>query len=179
MELEQEVKIIGYDLSKIETYLKNNGGIYLGREKQINTLINSSIHPIDESIGYFRIRKTEFLDQGLENISLTFKERIVNKNLRKSIEHTIEIENEETVKNILKLLGYDIFESTVKYRVSYRYKNARFDFDTHENSVLPYPYLEIEVKNEKDLKDILEELQIDEKYVSRLSIKQLIEKLKN
>ena len=179
MGLEQEVKIIGADLENIETYLKNNGGIYLGEEDQVNILINSKSHPIKSSTGYFRIRETHFVERNEDEIELTFKERIKDNNLRKSVEHTVVINELEPMIETLRLLGYDSFDSTKKNRRSYTYKGARFDFDTHEKSVLPYPYLEIEVEDKNKLDELLKELNIKDEFVSTLSIKELIEKIKD
>lgn len=179
MDLEQEVKIIGADLEKIETYIKNNGGIYLGEENQVNILINSKSHPIKSDLGYFRIRITNFVERNEDKIELTFKERVKDDVLRKSKEHTVVIDKLSPMIETLRLLGYDNFEETKKNRKSYTFRGARFDFDTHEKSVLPYPYLEIEVKDKNKLDALLKELDIKDEYVSTLSIKELIEKVKD
>ena len=91
----------------------------------------------------------------------------------------MEIDKLSPMIETLRLLGYDSFEETKKNRRSYTFRGARFDFDTHEKSVLPYPYLEIEVKDKNKLDAILKELDIKDEYVSTLSIKELIEKVKD
>ena len=179
MELEQEVKIIGADLEKIETYIKNNGGIYLGEENQVNILINSKSNPIKSDLGYFRIRITHFVERNEDEVELTFKERVKDDDLRKSKEHTVVIDKLSPMIETLRLLGYDSFEETKKNRRSYTFRGARFDFDTQKKTVLPYPYLEIEVKDKNKLDAILKELDIKDEYVSTLSIKDLIEKVKD
>lgn len=45
--------------------------------------------------------------------------------------------------------------------------------------MLPYPYLEIEVEDKNKLDALLKELDIKDEYVSTLSIKELIEKVKD
>ena len=152
---------------------------YKGSESVSYTHLDVYKRQIKSDLGYFRIRITHFVEKNKDEVELTFKERIKDDVLRKSKEHTVVIDKLSPMIETLRLLGYDSFEETKKNRRSYTFRGARFDFDTHEKTVLPYPYLEIEVKDKNKLDALLKELDIKDEYVSTLSIKELIEKVKD
>ncbi|RVU54818.1 class IV adenylate cyclase [Anaerosphaera multitolerans] len=179
MEREIEVKLLGLDVKEVEGKLIDLGAKLVAREYQENITIDSSINPIsDNTQGYLRIRHTKDLIDGEEYLYLTFKEQITNREVRENIEHTTEISNKEETLNIFRLLGYNIYDTGYKNRVSYIYKNARFDIDFWDENTYPYPFIEIEVENKEELYKLLKELEISENTVSTLSIAQLKKSLK-
>ena len=55
--------------------------------------------------------------------------------------------------------------------------HARLDFDCWDEDFYPYPYLEIEVKNEGHLNEIMKKLGINKDQISTESISELRSKL--
>lgn len=179
MERELEVKLLGLDVKEFEIKLVNLGAELIAREYQKNITINSTLHPIDnKNKGYLRIRHTKDLIKDEEYYYFTFKEQITNKGIRENLEHTIEFNSEKDLLNILNCLGYDIYDTGYKNRVSYIYKSVRFDIDTWDENTYPYPYIEIEVSNKKELEEIIKELDVDSKAISTMSIAELKNSLK-
>lgn len=179
MERELEVKLLGLDVKEFEEKLIDLGAELIAREYQKNITINSTLHPIDnKNKGYLRIRHTKDLINDEECYYFTFKEQITNKGIRENLEHTIEFNSEEELLNILNCLGYDIYDVGYKSRVSYIYKKARFDIDTWDEKTYPFPYIEIEVENRDALEKIINELNIDSKAISTMSIAELKKSLK-
>src|SRR5699024_3366585 len=147
------------------------GAKYLLKEKQINTIIDTTERDIEKNLGsYLRIRETENLDTGEIKTIFTMKENISKEGIRENIEANTFISNKKTLIYILNRLGYEVVEEGYKERISYVYEDIRFDIDTWDEETYPYPYMEIEVKNEEDLKGAIELLKIDEKQVTTKSI---------
>ena len=178
MERELEVKLLGIDVKKFEDKLISLGAKLIAREYQKNTTINSTFHPIDNNRGYLRIRNTKNLLNDEDKFYFTFKEQITNKGIRENLEHTITFDDEIELLNILKCLDYDIYDIGYKNRVSYLYKNVRFDIDSWDENTYPYPYIEVEVDDKYKLDEILKELEVDSKAISTMSIAELKNSLK-
>ena len=179
MERELEVKLLGLDVKKFENLLIERKAELIAREYQKNITINSSTHPIDnKNMGYLRIRHTKDLLHSKEKFYFTFKEQITNKGIRENLEHTIEFDSEEELLNILRCMGYDIYDTGYKNRTSYLYENARFDIDVWDENTYPYPYIEVEVESREALEKILSELKVDNKAISTMSIADLKKSLK-
>ncbi|MDY6065111.1 MAG: class IV adenylate cyclase [Finegoldia sp.] len=174
MEKELEVKVLSKNLDKIKKDIISKGAKILAHEYQDNILIDSSANPIKD-LDYMRIRILEDSYQNISRKELTYKKRVADKLVRSYDEYTVIFDDLENMKAILQLLGFDIFEATKKERESFAYKNARFDFDSWDKEFFPFPYLEIEVKNEDDLDSIIEDLKLDRNEISRKSIKELKE----
>ncbi|MCI5972826.1 MAG: adenylate cyclase, partial [Anaerococcus sp.] len=64
-----------------------------------------------------------------------------------------------------------------KERISYRYKNQRFDIDIWDKETYPEPYMEIEFSNQSKIDEIIDDLGIDRKNVTNKSITELREDL--
>lgn len=80
---------------------------------------------------------------------------------------------------ILKDLGFNNITVGFKHRKSYRFMKARIDIDTWDKETYPEAYIEIEVKNQDDLKTIVDILGINSDSISTLSIVELKTKLDN
>lgn len=180
MEKELEVKVLGVDVEDIEGRIIELGGILLANEEQVNTLIDSRKEPIKYYLdGYLRIRETQNLLTGEKKTEFTLKKNIRNKELRENEEFSIVLEAKETMLDILKNLGFDNITVGFKHRKSYGLLNARIDIDTWDKETYPEAYIEIEVKNEEELRNIVDILGIDSKNISTLSIVELKAKLDN
>ena len=179
MEKELEVKVLGIDIKKIEKKIIELKGDLIADEVQVNTLIDSKARPIKESLdGYLRIRETEDQLSGKSKVVLTLKKNIENESLRENIELNSEIEDKETVLEILKNLGFDNIKVGYKERKSYRLNRARIDLDRWDKETYPFPYVEIEVESHENLNEIVDLLEIPRKNISNKSIIELQKELK-
>lgn len=180
MEKELEVKILGVDLDLMEKKIIELKGELIAHELQVNTLIDSKENPIKNRVeAYLRIRETKDLLKGKDNVVLTLKKNVKNKDLRENIELNSEIEDKSVVLEILENLGFDKIEVGHKKRRSYLLNGARIDLDEWDKETYPNPYMEIEVKDENNLKEIIELLGISQENISKKSILELKKELKN
>lgn len=171
---ELEVKVLNIDIESIEKKILSLGGKSIAKELQVNTLIDSTTNPIKSYLdGYLRIRETKDLLNNTESTTFTLKKKIINKDIRESIELNTGIENKDVMLNILSDLGFDKIEIGHKKRTSYLFEGARIDLDIWDNKTYPYPYMEIEVESKEDLDRVLDILEIDRKNISLKSIAEL------
>ncbi|MDO5717894.1 MAG: class IV adenylate cyclase [Tissierellia bacterium] len=175
MEREKEVKVLGIDIEKLEEKLINLGAVKISEENQKNILIESDSTASIPEGSYLRIREIPSADE--EKSVITFKKNIENDNLRENLEFTSEILDTENMLKILKEIGYGNYSIGYKYRISYIYENCRFDLDRWDEETYPYPYAEIELRDEVDLDKILQKLEIDKSCISKKSIKELQDEL--
>ncbi|MGM0396214.1 MAG: class IV adenylate cyclase [Bacillota bacterium] len=175
---ELEVKILNVDIELMQKKIMEKGGILTNREKQINTLIDSSLRPIKSYMdAYLRIRENHELMKDEKTTTFTLKKNVVNKNLRENEEYNVMVDDGETLLHIMKNLGFDNVTVGYKDRTSYSFMGGRIDIDIWDKETYPYPYMEIEVSEESQLQAILDELDIPWEKVSRLSIVELQKKL--
>lgn len=179
MERELEVKVLGLDLDILEKKIVELGGKLIGDEEQINTLIDSSKRPIKSYIdAYLRIRETKNLLNDTSNTQFTLKKNIELEGIRDNIEISTEIQDRDTMVEILRELGFDDIEVGYKTRRSYELNDARLDLDTWDENIYPFPYMEIEVKSRKHLNEIVSLLNIPQDNISTKSIVELRDELK-
>lgn len=81
------------------------------------------------------------------------------------------------MNRILEHIGMELQYSGEKERISYRYKNQRFDLDIWDKETYPEPYMEIEFSNQSKIDEIIDDLGIDRKNVTNKSITELREDL--
>ncbi|HLS53906.1 MAG TPA: class IV adenylate cyclase [Tissierellaceae bacterium] len=178
MEKELEVKVLGLDLEKIEKRIIKLGGKLIAEEKQVNTLIDSKDRPIKSfTDAYLRIRETKDLLNKEERVTLTLKKNISLAGVRENHEFNTEVEDKEVMLAILKELGFDKIEVGYKDRRSYQLMEARIDLDKWDEKTYPYPYLEIEVEDLKQLNEICSILKIPRENISTKSIVELRKEL--
>ncbi len=179
MERELEFKLLGLDFKKYRKLVEDKGGVLIAHEFQKNTVINSEkLNLIDDNC-YLRIREVEDILNKTDKKELTFKKKVKNELVRENLEYTIEFDNKENLINILENLKLDKFITGTKERYSYRYKNLRLDFDIWDKDTYPYPYIEVEALNEKDMYEFLKDFEIDKKHISLKSITELQNDLKS
>ncbi len=176
---ELEVKVLNIDLDEMEEKIKSLGGTLIDKELQVNTLIDSKGKYLENSLdSYLRIRKTKSLLKKNIKYTLTMKENIEREGIRENIESNVDISNKEAMVNILKNLGYIVYQEGHKERTSYLLNGARLDLDKWDKATYPYPYMEIEVKHEDELEGIVKMLSISKENVSIKSILELRKELK-
>ena len=179
MNRELEFKLLDLDLDYYKSLILSKGAKLIAHEIQTNTIIDSSLFPLIEKNSYLRIREVKDLLNNVEKKELTFKKKIDNNLVRENLEYTIEFDNLDNLLKILENLKLNKFITGKKERYSYKYKDVRLDFDTWDKNTYPYPYIEIEGKNEEVIFDLLEEIGIDKKHISLKSIAELQDDLKS
>lgn len=178
MAKEIEVKVLNIDLEEMEKKLLELKAHLISQEYQKNLIFDSRDSFIEMDLNsYLRIREVKNFLTDETNIKLTLKQNISTEGLRQNIETTTEIDDKESMIYILEKLGYDIKEEGTKFRKSYLYENIRFDLDKWDEKTYPYPYMEIEVENQKDLEKAISLLNIDRSNISTKSIIELKKEL--
>lgn len=171
---ELEVKVLRVDLEKMEEKLKSLGAKLIAKEKQINTIIDSQDNYIEKNLNsYLRIRETHSILNNEKKIRLTMKENIYRESIRENIETNIDISDKKKMLDILEKLGYQVKSVGYKDRSSYALDGIRFDLDTWDEKTYPEPYMEIEVKKEEELEEIIQLLGINRENISKKSILEL------
>lgn len=175
---ELEVKILNMDLNDLELKIQGLGATLTSKEVQVNTLIDSKDNFIQNKLdSYMRIRETKSLLTDKVNFTLTMKKNIERDGIRENIEINTDIADKQSMLEILKSLGYEVFKEGYKERTSYTLGNIRFDLDTWDKETYPYPYMEIEVNVEHELEDMIKLLNIPKENVSTKSIVELAAEL--
>lgn len=177
MEKELEVKILGLDVKLLEDKIIKLGATFIDEEYQENIIFSNPEKPL-EGGSYLRIRKSESKKNPSKNyIETTLKKRINKESIRVNEEYTTRVENPEMLTEIYKAMGFTQISIGFKKRIKYTYSDITFDIDTWDEKTYPYPYMEIEVKREEDLKEVLSKLNIPMENVSTESIQTLKEKI--
>ena len=175
---ELEVKILNMDLNDLELKIQGLGATLTSKEVQVNTLIDSKDNFIQNKLdSYMRIRETKSLLTDKVNFTLTMKKNIERDGIRENIEINTDVADKQSMLEILKSLGYEVFKEGYKERTSYTLGNIRFDLDTWDKETYPYPYMEIEVNVEHELEDMIKLLNIPKENVSTKSIVELAAEL--
>lgn len=175
MHREIEVKVLNIDVDEIQKVLLEKGAEKISTELQTNYTYT----PKDGEFknGYLRIRERVINGQK-EPTEITFKENApTNKEVRVNNEYTSEISSATNMGKILEELGLVEQYKGKKERISYIYKDQRFDIDIWDEKTYPDPYMEIEFSNIDKLDEILSDLDIDKKDVTTDSITELRSKL--
>lgn len=171
---ELEVKVLNIDLDEMEQKLKSLGAILTSKEEQLNRLIDSKDNFIQKNLdSYIRIRETKSLLNKDIKITLTLKKNISREGIRENIEINTDIMDIDSMLEILGHLGYNVIQEGFKKRTSYTLGNVRFDLDIWDKNTYPYPYMEIEVNDEEELKEMIKLLEIPIENISTKSIVEL------
>lgn len=176
---ELEVKVLNMDLNELELKLQGLGAKLISQEVQVNTLIDSKDNFIQNELdSYMRIRETRFTLKDKVKLTLTMKKNINREGIRENIEINTDISDKESMLKILDNLGYKVVSEGYKERTSYELGDARFDLDTWDKDTYPYPYMEIEVKHEDELEEMIKLLDIPKENISLKSILELRKQIK-
>ena len=146
MKKEIEIKILNIDPSKLKRMIKNLGGRQILRSTLMRELYFES--PADNrAYSSFRLRS-----EG-NKIFLTLKVKKEDKRFEIRDEYEVEVNNFDTMKNILELAGFKCFRRRGKKRESYRLGNTRIEIDTYPGM---NPYAEIESAKKRDKEKYME-----------------------
>ncbi|EEI83447.1 class IV adenylate cyclase [Anaerococcus tetradius] len=176
MQREIEVKVLDIDIDKMKEKLESLGGKLINHEFQTNyTFIPKGEGEFSD--GYLRIRETIYTNGENKDIELTFKEVKTVDDVRINNEYTTHIDSVTMMIKILEHMGIELEYQGKKERISYTYKNQRFDIDIWDKETYPKPYMEIEFTNQSMIDEIIDDLDIDRASVTNKSITELREEL--
>ncbi|MGD1847149.1 MAG: class IV adenylate cyclase [Salibacteraceae bacterium] len=150
---EVEVKILDIDREEIEKKL-----VALGAEKTFEGEMTAIYWDFpDKSL---RANKRTFrLRQEGDTTKLTFKTRVKHQHMKVNREEEVTISDFETMQYIFRSIGLRTNLRTVKDRVSYQYKDIKFEIDDYTGNFGYIPvFLEIEGENEEAVEKIVKKL---------------------
>ncbi|VEJ35799.1 putative adenylyl cyclase CyaB [Aedoeadaptatus ivorii] len=173
MEREMEIKVLDIDREAVEADLIAFGAKKVSEEVHQTVRINSDAHPVDEEKGYLRIRRV--VKESDERIEMTFKEKIGEGAVKLYDEHTALIDEMESMRKILALLGFNRQIYGKKHRISYEKDGLRFDLDRWDADTFPVPYMEIEGPNAEAIYEAVRALGLPEDRISSKTIGELKE----
>lgn len=165
---EVEVKILNIDTDKIIQELLERGAEVLQPRTLFKEAYFDTLHK-KESISTLRLR-----DEG-GKVYLTVKTlpgKLSNSFLKR-VEHEAEVSSYEKIREILEILGFKEFRSRQKYRQSFKINNCKVEIDEYPKMK---PYLEIEAKNETDLRNFMKTFNIPFAISTNMTATQIIEK---
>lgn len=173
IEREKEVKVFNLDLDALKEELLSKGAEHLGEEKQVNYILKCDIDAKTNLLkSLLRLREVNKDDK--KTFYLTYKIRGKDSGvLRNSKELTSEVKDKDAILEIFEMLGIIPEKVDYKERDSYLYKDARFDFDEYDKETFDRPYLEIEVKNDEKLEELIKEFNIERKNITTKNINEL------
>lgn len=176
MQREIEVKVLNIDVDEMVSKLESLGAEKINHEFQKNyTFIPKGEGAFSD--GYLRVRETIHKDSDDKEIELTFKEVKTVDDVRINNEYTTKIDSVTMMTRILEHIGMELEYKGEKERISYRYKNQRFDLDIWDKKTYPNPYMEIEFSNQSKIDEIIDDLGLDRDHVTNKSITELREEL--
>lgn len=175
--IEREIKILDVNLLKLENKLKELNAEFIKSEYQINYIYDNKNLDLHNKDGYLRIRVSQ--SSSVKKTTLTYKEVLNSQDLRENLELNIDIENDQLgiMNELLEKLGYYKITTGHKDRIRYNYRNCIIDLDKWDKKTYPKTYIEIEFDNssELDLKEIIKDLELEDKEITTKSIRDLKE----
>lgn len=152
---EIETKILDIDVDDIRKKAKKLNAPMVKSENQINKIFDFPDKRLVISKGYARIRIVENLLDHSSHYYMTTKKIISQNKFKIMQENETEIFDAISGENILRSLGLELIETVKKYRESYQYKNTLIEIDINDKTFCPFPYIEIESKDEIELEEVI------------------------
>lgn len=152
---EIETKIIKIDVTNIRNKILNLGGTLVKNEKQLNLIYDYEDGSLMNNKGYARVRKIIDFIKSEERYYLTVKKLITTVPYKIMDEHETLVSDLDEAKEILKALGLNLVKEITKTRESYKLYESLIEIDICEKNICPFPYLEIESKDEEELSTII------------------------
>lgn len=154
--VEIETRILDIDIDDIKDKLSSLNCIKVKDENQINNIYDFSDRRLLNAKGYARVRIVEDRLNNKTQYYMTTKKLVSQEKYKVMDENEVEVDNAVSAENILKALGLELVQSIKKHRESFQYKNTLVEIDVNDKSFCPFPYLEIETNDEKELKEVVE-----------------------
>ncbi len=148
---ETEIKILDIDKNALVEQLNK-----LGAEKVLDTRLfvqwvqNPNLPTGSEAPWYMRVRADSD-----ENVEITWKGRAIQRSevSRTTEEINLQVGSMKEAQRLFEAIGFDLYAYQEKDRVSYIYKDWRFDIDTYPG--IP-TYVEIEGKGKEHLQEAID-----------------------
>lgn len=150
-----ETRIINIDVNGIRDKLVKINAEKVKQENQINSIYDFPDKRLLNEKGYIRIRKVENIMNNSFHSYMTSKKLLRQNKFKIMSEYETEVDDPVQCEKILLSIGLQLVESIKKYRESYKYKNALIEIDINDKSFCPFPYIEIETCNEKELSEVV------------------------
>ena len=152
MEIEIEAKFLNIDVNNIRKILSDNGAIFVHEERFMKRKIFDYPDGRLQKIGgWVRVR-----DEG-DKITLSYKQ-LVDRTLEGTKEICVNVDDFEKTCDLLISIGFD----SKSYQET---KRERWDFNGVEITIDTWPwiptFIELEGKNEEELKNVAKILNID------------------
>lgn len=152
---EIEVKIINIDVKEIREKMQAINAPKVKEENQINYIFDFPDGRLISDRGYARIRVVADILHNDNVCYMTTKKMLSQEKYKIMDECETEIKDAVQGENIFKSLGLELISSIKKFRESYKYKNTLIEIDINDKSFCPFPYIEIESENEKELLEVV------------------------
>lgn len=150
-----ETRIIKIDVENIRKTAIKIGAMKVKEENQINNIYDFEDRHLLSNKGYARIRVVEDLLNNENIVFMTVKKLLSNDKYKVMDEKETIISDAEMGKAIFEALGLKLVESIKKYRESYKYKNTLIEIDINDKTFCPFPYIEIESSDEKEIEEVV------------------------
>lgn len=174
MTKELEVKVLGIDKEDMIKKLKEIGAKKIKDENQKNIILDTEDKIIENKYnGYLRIRTTKNNINNEYKKNITLKRILSDKEYRENKEIEVNIDNDDNMFNIFKMLGLVTNYIGYKERISYKYDDILFEIDSWDKDTYPDTYMEIEIQDKNDLDKAIKLLNLDENNITTKSITEL------
>jgi len=152
---ELEVRIIKINPEDIRAKLTELDAKNVKEEDQINRIYDYDDGRLLNNKGYARIRTVHDNLNDKTIHYMTVKKLLSQEKYKIMEENETEIHNCDEGIAIFKALGLNLVQEIKKSRESYQYKNTLVEIDINDKSFCPFPYIEIETEDEKELEEVV------------------------
>lgn len=175
---ELETRILDIDVNDIILKLNSIGAIKVKQENQINNIYDFNDKRLIKNKGYARIRTIEDMLNSSTHYFMTTKKLLTQDTFKVMEENETEVLNVKSAENIFKSLGLELIQSIKRYRESYKYNNTLIEIDINDKSFCPFPYIEIESPNTRELEQVVLILGYTMNDTNSQTIYEILEQLK-
>lgn len=172
---EFETRLIDINVDDIRLKLKSINAVKVKEENQINNIYDFNDKTLINNKGYARIRIVDDLISSSTHYYMTTKKILSQGTYKVMEENETEILDAVSGEKIFISLGLELIQSIKKYRESYKYKNTLVEIDINDKSFCPFPYIEIETYDDKELEEIVVLLGYTMKDTTSKTIFQILE----
>lgn len=153
---EIEVKILRIDKEAMIRRMEDMGLARVKDEHQVNTIYDFPDLPLLAKKGYARVREIQDRLTGRDMTCMTVKLMLSQDRYKIMEEHETLVEDKAAAHGIFQSLGMIQRKILIKDRISYRYKNTLIEIDDVEGDEYPFPLMEVETMDERELREIVE-----------------------
>lgn len=153
---EIETKILNVDVDQLRILFNQLNFRKVKVEDQINEIFDFADQRLSASKGYARIRTVKDNINNKTIFYMTVKKMLSQEKYKVMEENEVVIADANEGRAIFLALGLQLTRVVKKYRESYRYKDTLVEIDINDKSFCPFPYIEVESKNEDELLEVIE-----------------------